>query len=115
MLYQQGFCIEATKITTPLKIGLCFRCDGDGFDDFGDGCWKCGGSGTYSSGGREFWAFRFTIDGRHFAWHQPGPLKFKVNEVNKKEEKEVITEEKPVSLSPRKFAEAKALIVWCLS
>lgn len=115
MLYQQDFCIEAIKINTPLKIGVCFRCDGDGFDDFGEHCWKCGGSGNYRSGGREFWALRFLVDNQQFAWHQPGTLKFKVNEVSKKEEREVIAEEMPVSLSPRKFAEAKALIAWCLS
>jgi hypothetical protein len=53
------------------------------------------------------------VDDRHFAWHQPWPLSFTPKE-EMAEEREVITTEKPVSLSPRKFAEAKALIKWCL-
>jgi len=105
-LYEQGFCVEAVKVTTPEYEDTCWGC-------YGAGCGRCDYEGLYISGVRIYWSFRFVVDDRHFAWHQPGPLSFTPKE-EKIEEREVVTTEKPVSLSPRKFAEAKALISWCL-
>lgn len=113
-LYEQGFCVEAYEARTPENLGMCFACQGDGFDEFGEECWKCDGSGVYHSGGRVYWAFRFMVDGQAFAWHQPAPLAFEVTPTRESADHEVLAVEKPVLLASGKMAEAKALISWCL-
>lgn len=114
-LYEQGFCVDVFEAKTPERAGLCFRCSGEGFDEFGEECYKCGGTGEYRSGGRVYWSFRFLVDGKSFAWHQPAPLSFVVTPTRTDIEHEVIAEEKPILLAQGKMAEAKALIAWCLS
>lgn len=107
-LYEQGFCTEAVQVKTPARELVCYGCDGDG-------CERCDYEGIYRRiDGREYWAFKFIVDGQTFAWHQPAPLTFVPTPTAGNREQEVIAEEKPVALSPRKFAEAKALIAWCL-
>jgi rhodanese-related sulfurtransferase len=56
------------------------------------------------------------VDGQQFAWHQPGnSVSYPVSSIgNSAKDHDVLAEEKPVSLPSRKFAEAKAIIAWCL-
>lgn len=106
-LYEQGFCVDAFEAKSPENVGVCFRCSGEGFDDFGEECFKCDGTG-------EYWSFRFVVDGHSFAWHQPAPLSFLPIPTRANVEHEVLAEEKPVLLASQKMSEAKALISWCL-
>jgi hypothetical protein len=114
-LYQEGFCSEAIHIKSPPIEDECWNCDGTGLHWSGEACRKCGGTGVYRTKTRGYWAFRFLVDGREFAWHQPERLAPWAKPLGEQTQHEVEIEEKPVALKAAKFAEAKALIAWVLN
>lgn len=113
-LYQEGFCTEAFPLITAELELECRRCEGSGEDEDGYRCKKCSGTGIYRVPGGAYWAFRFLVDAEDFAWHQPMPLPFVAQPLGTSRPHEVLGEERPVSLAANKFAQAKALIAWCL-
>jgi len=64
-LYQHGYCRE---VRLHVQKKECWSCDGTGEYWTGEECWKCHGTGTFSK--TELYAFRFNIEGKHYAWHQ---------------------------------------------
>jgi hypothetical protein len=63
--------------------------------------------------GSKYVAFRFTVEGRAYSWHQPRHLVDWPYEVTARGSAwEPDDEEKPVPLAARMFADAKALIAW---
>jgi hypothetical protein len=86
--------------------------DDDYFDGFTWKCRRCSGSGIYStSGGREYWAFVFVIDGRKFSWHQPKWLCHWATAVGDPQpDHEVLAEIKQTRRF--KVSEAMALVRW---
>lgn len=114
LLWREGFCIGALEVKTPRRELECWDCGGVGHDE-GDWCEKCEGTGVYRVvGGRPHWALRFLVDGKQFFWHVPKYLAPWASTVGQEEPHEVIVKEKPVRLARRKFAEAKALLLWLL-
>lgn len=69
LLYQAGYC---TQVTKHIQKYTCWSCNGTGEYWTGDECYKCDGSGIYRQ--HTLYLFRFSVDGRRFAWHQPGSL-----------------------------------------
>ena len=68
-LYQHGYCVEVKQ---HIQKKECWRCEGTGEYWTGDECWKCRGTGVFSK--VELYAFRFNIEGKRYAWHQPKRL-----------------------------------------
>jgi hypothetical protein len=114
-LWQMGYCTESVHIrSVPIEYE-CFRCEGSGIHwESGEDCRKCQGTGIYRTKTRPYWAIRFVIDGREFAWHQPEALASWARPIGEQVQHDVEIEEKPVALPALKFAEAKALIAWTL-
>lgn len=80
-LYCHGYCTEALFIPEHMReVGSCCRCMGTGKGGFGVEwvdpendytCPKCKGTGKYRKMMPAYWAFRFEIDGKKYAWHSP--------------------------------------------
>lgn len=104
-LWSEGFCISAHKAFSPKKVLICNLCQGDG-------CYRCEDGVYRTVGGNAYWALRFRVDGRMFAWHQPTHLAEWAFAVGEADPHEVRREEKPVDMPAKRFAEAKALIAW---
>lgn len=113
-LWREGFCIGALEVRTPRKELPCWSCGGEG--DAGDFvCYDCEGTGVYRTvGGKPFWALRYEVQGKQFFWHQPAHLAPWAWVVGEEAPHEVVVTEKPVHMPKRKFAEAKALLLWLL-
>jgi hypothetical protein len=138
-LYRHGYATEVTIHRDQRDELPCRRCNGSGqaaddgriyfgrhgrdvwqdsFDEdlAAGGCSRCDGTGWYRPPCRQkYVAFRFTIQGRTYGWHQPAdqvrwPYKVTAAAVSwQPEEKET-----PISLPSAKFADAKALIQFVL-
>jgi hypothetical protein len=107
-LWREGFCTGAIEAHSPERERICWECGGEG-------CYRCDGTGVYQkSGGRSYWALRFVIDERSFAWHQPAQLCPWASPVGDEQPHAVLAEEKSVALAARHFAVAKALLAWVL-
>lgn len=65
-LYQHGYCTEVTMHKQE------FPCWGTWDEGCGDDCPKCGGTGIFRT--EKLYAFRFTVNGMKYAWHQPAKL-----------------------------------------
>jgi hypothetical protein len=117
LLYGYGYCTECIIHTSQLPAKGCFGCDGMGFSDDGDKCWRCDGTGVYRPATNiSFVAFRFVVDGRTFAWHQPKHIvNFPFVATDAPADYKLPTEEKNVLLAPEMFAEAIELIEWIIS
>jgi hypothetical protein len=113
LLYECGYCTEVQQHTVggELRESACWGC-------YGDGCERCEGTGVYTAMTRlqTYIAFRFQIQGKSYAWHQPTFLvTWPIVEAESIDRGQWEPEqEKPLNLSPRKFAEAKALVRYVL-
>ena len=107
-LWREGFCTGAIQAETPRHQHTCWECDGEG-------CYRCNMTGIFrESGGKPFWALRFVVDGKTFAWHQPARLCPWASAFGDEQPHAVLAEERPVALAARNFAQAKALLAWVL-
>ena len=106
-LWREGFCTGAIEARSPERVYTCWECDGEG-------CYRCEDGVYRRSGGRAYWAFRFSIDNRPFSWHQPAHLCPWAEPRGEEQRHDVLREEKPVALASRHFAVAKALLAWVL-
>lgn len=67
--YTAGYC---TRAITHKQVFTCWDCDGEGVDEYGDWCRRCGGTGVYRE--HVLYRFEFDIGGQRFCWHQPARL-----------------------------------------
>lgn len=104
-LWREGYCFSCYKVYTPKRTLYCNKCDGDGCERCSDGVYKV-------VGGNPFWALRYRVSGVVFSWHQPEHLAPWASPIGEPQVHQVLAEEKPIDLNPKKFAEAKALLAW---
>lgn len=108
VLYQHGYSTECYEHHSESPARICFCCDGTGHGDNLDNCGRCGGSGIHEPAKRlTFITFKFNVNGTTYCWHQPDIfVRFHVTKTQEPAPFGIISEEKPVSLSPTKFDEA---------
>jgi len=126
-LFEGGHCTgwNLHEIVKPQKVLSCYCTsyeDDDGFDcDDVGGCARCNYTGIYRTLPElrvRFVAFRFEIIGCAYTWHQPDEMvTWNYSSVPRYEDANdwQPDAEKPLEMSPRKFARAKALIRWVLA
>jgi hypothetical protein len=113
LLYDKGYAVQVLKHKVERDDLECRACDGFG-------CERCEYTGIYRKGTPLVYiAFRFKIGEQFFAWHQPQEqITWKV-EIRQSDNSGAAPwepeGEKPVSLSPRHFADAKALVRYVLA
>ena len=117
LLYDKGLAVSV-KVHAQSREGLeCWGCDGSGFDEDGEECQRCDGTGMFRNpDSLKFVCFRFLIGDKHFCWHQPKRLinwKFKTTDEAEGPMPDT-NFEKPISLRPSEFAQAKDLIRYAL-
>jgi hypothetical protein len=125
LLCRQGYCVGAKQHTVH-REGLPCRCgteteqsgpagaSHDGFDAGGFWCRRCCGSGWYRAPREDvFVAFRFSVEGAAYCWHQPDHLvTWPYALTGGAEVWGGEQPEKPIALPARRFAEARALIAF---
>jgi hypothetical protein len=114
LLYREGFCEECIAHERRLPEQRCHACEGTGEHWSGDDCLRCDGTGVYRESRvlRDI-AFKFVVDGRIFAWHQPDHLvRFKYTISGT--QPGVPAVEKPIEMSKAKMREGKTIIRYVL-
>jgi hypothetical protein len=111
LLYHNGYATECYLHKTGLKCRSCSMMAL--YSLVVPPCEHCGGTGIYKT--LTFVCFRFLVDEKYYCWHQPDYLvKFEFATTALESAYDLPTEEKPVSLAPYKFADAKRLIKWVI-
>jgi hypothetical protein len=111
LLSECGYAVEVLRHNVPREGLECWNCEGYG-------CERCNFSGFYRQPDKLVYiAFRFQIEGQFFSWHQPAPLvNWPVTHTTGSSTDWLHdpTDEKPIKLNSRQFADAKALIRYVL-
>ena len=120
LLYRNGFCTECKIHTDWLPEKVCFACDGAGWrygwESDEQECERCGGTGIYLPAKElRFIAFRFLVDGQHFAWHQPDYLvTFPFLETGPTESGG-LADEKPIEMSTEDMRKGRVIVRYVLA
>jgi hypothetical protein len=124
LLYVRGFSTECRVHSTWLPEKICFACDGTGTEtdyyglgesDIAVGCSRCGGTGVYREAKElRFMAFRFSVDGQFFAWHQPDHLVGFEFVTTADAAVGGLAIEKPIEMTTAKMREGKVIIRYVL-
>lgn len=117
LLYRLGASIQVNEHIVHRPELECWRCAGSGLwvsycGNYSGDCDRCDGTGTYrESRDDTFIVFRFCVSGQTYCWHQPAELiTYPVVLTAAAEQAELVPEEKPLNLSPSRFADAKRLL-----
>jgi hypothetical protein len=128
LLYSLGYANQVKEHVVSRPGLSCNKCSGTGeiddwneykYDDFcaeNGTCSRCDGTGWYRGPDcLEFVAFRFSISGQWYSWHQPKDLVSWPYAITcKAEDWEPERDAKPIDMPKCKFSEAKALIRFVL-
>lgn len=68
-LYQHGY---SSEVRLHHQKRFCYSCSGTGVYWTGEDCWKCDGTGVFAV--TQLYAFRFSVNGHSYSWHQLGKL-----------------------------------------
>ncbi|MCC7542404.1 MAG: hypothetical protein IT379_39665 [Deltaproteobacteria bacterium] len=120
LLCEEGMVVEVKHHDQHQAGKSCRACNPDGVEDDGSAghssCRRCAGTGWYLPPRIvRYVAFRFVVDGRRFAWHQPSiEVGWEYPQPTESSEWTPEPGGKPTPMPRRRFAEAKDLVGWVI-